>query len=176
MAKRYAKAKPVRAARPLGPREATMKETTMKDTIKGQEVFNQATGKAIEGATLWAEANQRVLRDLVEFSAGAAKETVRLYAELQQTAIEALRDGQAAALRWQTSWQQGANDPAQWYQKTLTEGVDGTQKVFRYIEGNAQAVTRSAERLQASAEQAGKGIQETVGAVVSKLKETYSQN
>ena len=153
-----------------------MKETAMKDATKGQEMLNQATGKALETVTLWAEANQRVLRELVEFSAGTAKESVRLYAELQQSAIEALRDGQASALRWQTAWQQGATDPVQLYQKTLADGVDGAQKVFRVIEGNAQAVTRSAERLQASAEQAGKGIQETFTTVVTKLKDAYSQN
>ena len=148
----------------------------MKDANKGQEVFNQATGKALETVTLWAEANQRLMRELVEFSAGSAKEGVRLYAELQQSAIEALRDGQAAALRMQTSWPQGTNDPVQWYQKTIAESVDGAQKMFRLIEGNAQAVTRSAERLQESAEQAGKGIQETFSAVVSKMKESYAQN
>jgi len=37
-------------------------------------------------------------------------------------------------------------------------------------------VTRSAERLQTSAEQAGKGIQETYTAVVSKMKDLYAQN
>ena len=153
-----------------------MKETAMKDASKEQEVFNQATGKALETVTLWAEANQRVLRELVELSAGTAKEGVRRYAELQQSAIEALRNGQTAALRWQATWQQSTSYPVQWYQKTLAESVDGAQKVFRLIEGNAQAVTRSAERLQASAEQAGKGIQETFSTVVTKLKETYSQN
>jgi hypothetical protein len=143
---------------------------------KTADALGQASGKAVETVAMWAEANQRVLREVVDLSMGAAKESVRLYAELQQSAIEALRDGQAAALRLQTSWPQGTNDPVQWYQKTIAESVDGAQKMFRLIEGNAQAVTRSAERMQASAEQAGKGIQETFSAVVSKLKETYAQN
>ena len=148
----------------------------MKDMDKGHEVFNQATDKTLEAVTLWADANQRVLRELVEFSAGTAKESVRLYADLQQSAVEALRDGQAAALRWQAGVQQNSSDPVQWYQKTLAESVDGAQKVFRLIDGNAQVVTRAAERMQASAEQAGKGIQETFGVMVTKLKDAYSQN
>ena len=41
------------------------------------------------------------------------------------------------------------------------------------MEGQAQAITRSAERIQASAEQAGKGIQETYAAVVEKMKGVY---
>src|SRR5688572_24596021 len=115
--------------------------------------------KAVETMTMWAEANQRVMRELLDLSVGAAKEGMRLYAELQQGAIDAVRDGQATATKWQASWQEAPKDPMAWYQMTVAGAVDGAQKVFRVIEGNAQAVTRSAERLQATAEQAGKGIQ-----------------
>ena len=132
--------------------------------------------KASEMMTVWAEANQRVMRELVDLSVGAAKEGVRLYTELQQGAIEAARDSQATAMKWQASWQDAPKDPMAWYQMTMAGAVDNAQRIFRVVEGNAQAVTRSAERLQATAEQAGKGIQETVAATVSRIKDTYSQN
>jgi hypothetical protein len=132
--------------------------------------------KAVETMTMWAEANQRVMRELVDLSVGAAKEGMRLYAELQQGALDAVRDGQASAMKWQATWQEAPKDPMAWYQQTLAEAVDGAQKLFRVIEGNAQAVTRSAERLQATAEQAGKGIQETVTATVTRIKDSYNQN
>jgi hypothetical protein len=148
----------------------------MQEAGKTQEVLNQATGKGLEALTLWAEANQRVLREMVELSAGAAKEGIRLYAEFQQGAIDALREGQSAAIRWQSGWQDAPKDPVQWYQKAMTETVDGTQKWFQLVEGNAQAVTRSAERLQASAEQAGKAIQQTFTDFVSKTKDIYAKN
>ena len=148
----------------------------MQDGTKAQEVFNEATSKALETITFWAEANQRVLRELVELSAGTAKESIRLYAELQQGAIDAIREGQAAAIRWQGGWQEGPRDSVQRYQKTLAEGVNGAQKWFRMMESNAQAVTRSAERLQASAEQAGKGIQETFTGVVTRMKDVYAKS
>jgi hypothetical protein len=115
------------------------------------------------------------MSQLVELSAGAAKESARLYAEVQQTTVDVLRDTQATALRWQGLWPEALKDPARFYQQTLVESVDGAQKAFRLIEGNAQAVARSAERWQASAEQAGKGIQETVKATVGKMKDVYSQ-
>ncbi|MEK7388010.1 MAG: hypothetical protein AABZ83_16345 [candidate division NC10 bacterium] len=148
----------------------------MIDEKKTQELLGQFTGKAVETMTVWADANQRVLREMVEFGAAGAKESVRLYAELQQSAIEALKDSQAAALRWQTAWQDGAKDPVQFYQKAVADSVDTAQKAFKVLEAGAQAVTRSAERLQTSAEQAGKGIQETYTAVVAKMKDVYSQN
>jgi len=143
---------------------------------KAGEFLGQVSGKAVDTIGVWAEANQRVLRELVDLSVGAAKEGVRLYAELQQGAVEAVRDGQATAMKWQGSWQEGTKDPMEWFQKTLVGTVDGTQKFFRLLEGNAQAVTRSAERLQASAEQAGKGIQEAFEATIVRMRDTYAQN
>ena len=139
---------------------------------KAGEFLGQVSGKTVETLGVWAEANQRALRELVDLSVGAAKEGVRLYGELQQGAVEAVRDGQATAMKWQDS----PKDPMEWYQKALVGTADSVQKFFRLLEGNAQAVTRSAERLQASAEQAGKGIQETFETTIARMKDAYIQN
>ncbi len=145
----------------------------MDDQKRAQEMFGQLTGRAVETMTVWADANQRVLRELVELSTATAKEGVRLCGELQQGALETLRSSQSAAAHWQSAWADGPKDPAQLYQKALMTGVDGVEKAFKLMEGQAQAITRSAERLQTSAEQAGKGIQETYIAVVEKMKDVY---
>jgi hypothetical protein len=102
------------------------------------------SGKAVETATVWTDANQRVLRVLVDFSAATAREGVKLYAELQQKALEALR-------------------------------VDSVEKALTVLEGQAQMVVRSAERMQTSAEQTGKSIQETCAAAVAKIKDVCAQ-
>lgn len=146
----------------------------MNDAKKAQELFTQGSGRAVEAMTLWADANQRVLREMAELSAATAKEGVRLYAELQQAGLEALREAQGAALRWQSIWQEAPRDPLAWYQRALTDGVEHTQQWFRLLEGNAQALTRSTERLQTTAEQAGKGIQESFSQTVTKLKDVYA--
>jgi methyl-accepting chemotaxis protein len=146
----------------------------MHDVKKAQEMFTEGSGRAVETMTVWAEANQRALRELAELSAATAKEGVRLYAELQQAGIEVVRDMQASALRWQTSLQDAPRDPLAWYQRALTETVESAQKWFRMLEGNAQAVTRTAERLQTTAEQTGKGIQESFSEAVSKMREVYA--
>jgi gas vesicle protein len=146
----------------------------MHDAKKAQEMFTQGSGKVVETMTVWADANQRALRELAELSAATAKEGVRLYAELQQTGIEAVRDAQATAMGWQTSWQDAPRDPMAWYQRALTDSVENAQKWFRILEGNAQAVTRTAERLSTTAEQTGKGIQESFSEAVTKLKDVYA--
>ena len=160
--------------RKSGPGSTTQKGTDMPDTKQAQEMFKQGSGKMVETMTVWADANQRVLRELAELSAATAKEGVRLYAELQQTGIEAVRDAQATAMGWQTSWQDAPRDPMAWYQRALTDSVENAQKWFRILEGNAQAVTRTAERLSTTAEQTGKGIQESFSEAVTKLKDVYA--
>jgi methyl-accepting chemotaxis protein len=144
------------------------------DNGRAQEIFTQSAGKAVETLSVWTDANQRVLRELAELSATTAKESVRLYGELAQSMVQAFSELQTQTLRWQATWQEGAKDPVGWYQKALTDSVDNAQKAFRAIESNAQAVTKSAERLSSSAEQAGKGIQETFSGVVTKMKEVYA--
>lgn len=169
-------AKPTAQKQRPAPKEFPMeKEIPMEaNGKKAQEMFAQGTGKAVETLTVWADANQRVMRELAELSAATAKESVRLYAEMQQSAIEAMREAQATALRWQATIQEAPKDPMGWYQRALTDSVDNAQKAFRMLEGNTQAVTKSAERLQTTAEQAGKGIQETFSTVVTKMKDVYA--
>ncbi|MBI4590303.1 MAG: hypothetical protein HY725_15845 [Candidatus Rokubacteria bacterium] len=146
----------------------------MATTKKAEEVFGQFTGKAVEGLTLWADANQKVVRELVDLSASTAKEGVRLYAELQSSAVEALKGGQDFLLRRQAEWQEIQKDPFAWYQKSVLEGIEAAQNAFKILEGNAQAITQSAERLQASTEQAGKEIQQTFASLGSKVKTLYT--
>lgn len=152
------------------------KGAAMDDSKKTQEVLRQWSDKAVETMTVWADVQQRVLRELVEASATTAKEGARLYAELQQNTIETLRDSQAAAIRWQAAWPEDPRNATAWYQQAVIESVDGAQKSLRLMEGNVQAITRSVERLQSAAEHAGKGIHETLNAVASKMKDLGSQN
>jgi methyl-accepting chemotaxis protein len=149
-------------------------EGTKQAQNKAQEAFTQSAGKAVETLSVWADANQRVLRELAELSAVTAKESVRLYGEIAQSFVQAMSDAQAQTLRWQAAWQDAPKDPLSWYHRALSETVDNAQKAFRLLEGNAHAVTKSAERLSTTAEQTGKGIQETFSSVVTKMKEVYA--
>jgi nucleoid-associated protein YgaU len=146
----------------------------MTNPMQATEFFSQITGRTVEVFSLWADANQRVLRELVDLSATTAKEGVRLYAEIQSGAVEAVKNGQAFLLRRQSDMQDAPRDPFTCYQKNVLESVEGTQQAFKLIEGNAQAMTRSAERLQVTAEQAAKEIQGTFAQLAGKVKSLYS--
>jgi len=147
----------------------------MTTIMQGSEMFAQMTGRAVEAFAMLADANQKIMRDLVDLSASTAKEGVRLYAELSSSAVEALKDTQSYMLRRQGELQEAPRDPFAVYQKSVLDSVEGTQKAFKLLESNAQAMTRSAERLQVTAEQTGKEIQATFAQVASKVK-SFSGN
>ncbi len=132
------------------------------------------TGRTVEMFSLWADANQRVLRELVDLSASTAKEGVRLYAEVQSAALEAAKEGHAYLLRRQEAMQDAARDPFGACQKGALDTVEGAQRALRLLEGTAQAMTRSAERLQSTAEHAGQEIQATVAQLAGKVKTLYA--
>jgi uncharacterized protein YciW len=136
------------------------------------EFYAQMQGKALEAVSVLADMNHRVLQGLVGLSAATAKEGLRAYAEIQSATVESAGASQAATPEAVEALRQ---NPFLWYQRSLLALVEGTQKAFRVAEANAQVVTRTAERVQASAEQAGVDIQETLTASASRLKEIYSR-
>ncbi|HMB36286.1 MAG TPA: hypothetical protein VKV41_19745 [Methylomirabilota bacterium] len=146
----------------------------MNTTTQANELFSQMTGRAVEAFSVFAEANQKIMRDLVDLSASTAKEGVRLYAELSSSAVEALKESQSYLLRRQGELQEAPRDPLSVYQKGVLDSVESAQKAFKILESNAQAMTRSAERLQVTAEQTGKDIQATFAQVASKVKSLSS--
>ncbi|MGH7397943.1 MAG: hypothetical protein ACRELW_10425 [Candidatus Rokuibacteriota bacterium] len=110
-------------------------------------LLSQLTGRAVEAFSLWADTNQKVLRELVDLSASTAKEGVRLYAEIQSSAVEAAKEGQG-----------------------VLESVESAQRPGKLFDGTAQAMTRSAERLQVTAEQTGKEIQAAYAQLAGKVQ------
>jgi methyl-accepting chemotaxis protein len=142
-----------------------------KDT---QELFAQFTGKTVEALSLWADANQKIVRELAELSASAVKEGVQLSAKLQSSALDAVKEGQGYWLRRQSDLAELQKDPFAWYQKSLVEGIQETQKSFKLLEGNAQAITRTAEQLQATAERTAREIQQTFSGLAADVKALHT--
>ena len=134
----------------------------------------QLTSRTVEAFSVMADANQKVLRELVGLSASTAKEGARLYAELQSTAVEAVKEGQSYVLRRQDEMQDAPRDPVQFHQKGVLESVESAQRTFKLFEGTAQAMSRSAERMQVAAEHTGKEIQATFTQLAGKVQTLYT--
>ena len=140
------------------------------------ESFSQLNAKTLEAVSAFAQANQRVVGELIEFSSAAAKESLRTYAEIQSVAVEAARTAPVAPIGPREAIEELRQDPFAWYRKGVQTAVDGTEKAFKVLGTNAQIVTRSAERLQASAERSGKEIQEALTAYMNRMQEIYGRN
>jgi hypothetical protein len=153
------------------------KTASETQTQNATELFSHMQAKALDAFAALAETNQRVLQGCVDLSVSAAKEGMRAYAELQSAAVDAARaTAQPADGTPLPTPEELRADPFTWYQKGLLTTVDGTQRAFRLMEANAQVVTRSAERLQASAERTGKEIQEALTSCLGRMKDIYARN
>ena len=115
-----------------------------------------------------------MLTGVVEFAANSAKESIRLFTDLQTSALAAVKSGQELLARRQSETPEVQKDPIGWYQKGLHESLEGVQTNLKLLEANARVITQSAERVQASGEQAGKEIQQTLATLGGHLKTLYT--
>ena len=134
--------------------------------------FNQIGGKALDAVSALAEANQRVVGQLIELSASAAAERLRTLGELQSAALDATR-GVFTPMNPREAFEELRQDPFAWYRKSVASMLDGTQRVFKLFETNAQIVSRNTERFQGTAERTGKEIENAVSTCTSRLREIY---
>jgi hypothetical protein len=128
--------------------------------------------KALETVSAVADANQRVFGQLIELTSTAASERLRAFGELQAAAMEAAR----AALPTMTpreALDELRQDPFAWYRKGLSAAVDGTQRLFKLLDTNAQIVSRSAQRFQSAADRNGKEIQDAVRTCATRVREIF---
>ncbi len=142
----------------------------MANPLLSNEVFCHAASKAVEALSLWTDTGQRVLRELMDLSASMAREGVGLFSEIQSSTMEAVKDSQSYFLRRPN----GPTDALSCYQKSMLDSIEATQKAFRLLEGNVQAVTLSPERLQATAEWNAKEIQNAFARWSGKVRSLYS--
>ncbi len=129
-------------------------------------------GPAFEMTQHLADANQRIFREWTELSASALRETARAYADALQSNLDLVRELQASTVRWNPFWPEAFTDPFGWYHRTLAEAADGMQRTFQAATITTRAALESFERLQRSAEQTGRRVQETLGSTAARTRES----
>jgi hypothetical protein len=129
-------------------------------------------GKTLEAVSALAEANQRVAAQLIELSSTTATERLRMFGELQSAAVEATR-GAFASVNPREAIDELRQDPLAWYRMGVASMLDGTQRMAKLFESNAQIVSKNAERVSGEAERTGKEIEKAVSTCASRLREIY---
>jgi hypothetical protein len=134
---------------------------------------NEIGAKALDAVSAIAEANQRVIGQILELSSSTAADRLRTLGEFQSAAAEASR-GVWAPVSPREAFEEFRQDPVAWYRKGLLSALDGTQRIVKLFETSAQIVARDTERFQGAAERTGKEIQDAVGTCANRLRELYA--
>ena len=155
-----------------------MGETAKQQASQREEGVNSAinwTNKMFEAWGVYTDASLQATRQLTDFAANAAKETVSLYAELQAANVEALQEGQACVMKYVSVTPEKVKDPKDAYQQVMQEFGGSAEKLNKLVQSNTHAVMRSTEQYWLSAQQAGNGIQDTYTQAYEKLTKLYTQ-
>ena len=75
-------------------------------------------------------------------------------------------------MRWQAMGPDAWMDPPRWRQKALMETVDGAQRSFALMGANARVLIQSVDRLQATAQETGRRVHDTLATSISKLRDS----
>ena len=139
-------------------------------------VSAQLAGLGTEAMAVWGDVSQRALRDMAELSARTTQESVRQYTEWQQMNMDLLREAQAAMFRWQTIWPEVFRDPIRYYQRTLEESIEATQRVFHATRRNAETMMEACQRLEHASEDATRSLGETFREASSRMQDVYARS
>jgi hypothetical protein len=137
--------------------------------------FQGVQGKVMEAVSAFAQANERVVSELIDLSSTAAREGLRAIGELQAAAMETARGIKMPGMPQPESIEDLRRDPFVWYRKGFQALADSAQRAAKLAETNVQIVTRNMERMQASADHAAREIEQAASGYVSRMKDIYTK-
>jgi len=129
--------------------------------------------KAMEATSAYAQANQKILSELVNLSSVAMQEAVRVYGELGAAALDAARTTVGGPSPM-PSVEVLAKDPTAGFRQTALAAGEGPQRLFKLFDDNLQIIGQGAQRFQVSAERTGKEIREAVTEYFNRIGEIYA--
>jgi hypothetical protein len=125
-------------------------------------IASQLAGLRTEPLTVWNDAAQHALHDILDLSAQATQESTRRFTGWQQTNLELMREVQTAGFRWYTVWPEFFRDPIHGYRRSLQEWIVTTHRMFEMTRRNAEAIAQSYQRLERAADAAARTLGETL--------------
>jgi hypothetical protein len=144
-------------------------------TSKVAAAAEEMQWKTLDAIAALAEMNQRVAGGLISMSSAAAVETIRAFTELQSAAVDSLRATREPKAEPMNGGEAGQREPLGWYRRGFDSVMEDTQRWVKLLETDAQIITRSMERRQASAERTGKEIREALSSCASRMREIYGR-
>lgn len=159
------------------PQEGARRQERVTDSgTEAARVASQLSELGAQTIGLWADVNQKVVRDLMEVSTNTMRESARLVMHLQETQLDAARELQSAVWRSWLTWPQAFSDPLRWYQQIGEESVDGVQRLVRLGRRSMEGLGQTVDRLEGSAEQAARSLDGTFKEAASRMHEIQSRS
>jgi hypothetical protein len=143
-----------------------------KDTAR---VAGQLAGLGTETLTVWTDATQHALRNVLDLSAQATQEGARQLTEWQQANLDLLREMQTMAFRWYGIWPEILRDPIRGYQRSLEESIDAGHRVTELTRRSAETLAQSCQRLERAADDATRTLGETFRDASTKMQDVYAR-
>jgi hypothetical protein len=158
-------------------REQQQREHQAREgATEATRVSGQLAGLGTEAMAVWGDVTQRALRDVAELSARTTQESTRQVTEWQQMNMDFVREAQAAMFRWSTIWPEVFRDPIRYYQRTLEESIEATQRVFQVTRRNAETMMETCQRLEHASEDATKSLGETFRDASTRMQDVYARS
>jgi hypothetical protein len=173
---------PVRTAQEVAVRRsqsaaATAPSEPVRETANdATRMAGQFAGLGTETLTVWTDATQHALRDVLELSKQATQEGAHQLIQWQQTNLELLRETQGAAFRWYTFWPELFRDPIRGYQRSLEETIAATHRLFEMTRRHAEAVAQSYERVECAADTATRTLGDTFKEASTRMQDVYARS
>jgi len=139
-------------------------------------VAGQLAGLGTEAMAVWGDVTQRAMRDVAELSARTTQESVRQLTQWQQMNMDLLREAQAAMFRWHTIWPEAFRDPIRYYQRTLEESIDVSQRMFYATRRNAETMMEACQRLEHASEDVTRSLGETFREASTRMQDVYARS
>src|SRR5262249_24019906 len=134
----------------------------------------QSRRQAFETASACADTNLKILRQLTDFSAQVAKESISLGMAVQTSTLEACQEGQAYVFRRLSALREVPQNPTDYYQRSIHEFVTSAEQGCKLLQGNTQAVLSAMEQYWITMLQTSSSIQASYAQLADKLKSVYT--
>jgi len=123
-----------------------------------------------------AQANERLVRTLIDLSSAVALEAIQTNADLYSAFVDAVRTVPRPGLRSIEALAEFGRNPLGWYDKQIVGAANAAEHTAKFIETEAGILAKAFERLRAETGKASKDIRETVTSCIDRITDIPGWN
>jgi hypothetical protein len=175
-AARQSQQEAARRSQPSSQQQQQQQQRARESANDATRVAGQLASLGTETLGVWADVSQHAMRNMLELTSHSTQESARQLTELQRVNVDMFREMQAAMFRWNTTWPEMFRDPIRWYQHSLEESIEATQRLFEIGRRNAESKMQGYQRLESATQDTTKTIAEAFREAATKMQDVYARS